>query len=130
MVTQTVYISLDRFYKLEFSVTEFSNRLEVGNYNTYNQYEVMIVAKVKLPYKVGNRLGQYIQSYARNNSIKIQDAETILAKYCNVSIETIKGIKKGKNQCSVPVGLMISRFMNVPFDDIFYLVEGEEDANE
>ena len=58
--------------------------------------------------------------------VNIRDIEEDMAKFCDVSRDTIVMIKREKNQPSLAVAMKIAEYFGEPIEDIFYLHESEE----
>ena len=93
------------------------------------------MAKVPLPYRVGNKLADFIamerakRTLASETQVLLSEIENELADYCSLSKDGIKAIKNLKSSTSLPVALKIAKYFDVTITEIFPLIdEGEEEA--
>ena len=49
-------------------------------------------------------------------------SQTELAKKCNTSQATISSLENGTYSCTITLALLISKVLDVPVSDLFYLV--------
>lgn len=84
----------------------------------------------KYSYTTTNNLKHYIaikraEKVAESGgaNVFIRDIEEELAKYCEVSRDTIIMIKRKVNQPSIAVALKIAEYFGVPVEEIFKLTD-------
>lgn len=93
------------------------------------------MARSPLPYKTENDLSRRLSLLQAKRiaekggaKVNISEVEQEVANYCGVSRDTIVMIKRGLNQPSLPLALKICEFFDAKVEDIFTLVNEEEEG--
>lgn len=92
------------------------------------------MARNPLPYRTVNDLTRvFMMEQARRTTVSkggtrpsFKDIEDELAKYCNVTQDTINLIRRNKNQPSLQVAMKICEYLEVKVEDVFRLDENSE----
>ncbi|MCY8119576.1 MULTISPECIES: helix-turn-helix transcriptional regulator [Bacteria] len=85
----------------------------------------------KYSYRTENKLKHFIsirkaeKALETGRQVKIADVENELAEYCEVSLDTIRLIKRNVNQPSLEVAMKIAEYLNLPVEEIFELKDNE-----
>ncbi|MFH7816873.1 helix-turn-helix transcriptional regulator [Bacillus subtilis] len=85
----------------------------------------------KYSYRTENKLKHFIsirkaeKALETGRQVKIADVENELAEYCEVSLDTIRLIKRNVNQPSLEVAMKIAEYLNLPVEEIFELKDND-----
>ncbi|MCZ4246872.1 hypothetical protein BXO87_01850 [Bacillus sp. GZB] len=85
----------------------------------------------KYSYKSENKLKHFIsikraeKALETGRKVLIADVEKELAEYCEVSLDTVRFIKRNVNQPSLEVALKMGEYFSLPVEEIFELKDNE-----
>ncbi len=88
------------------------------------------MARFILPYKTENNLtdllyleqSRRVQKSGGKFKPTLEDLEAEIAKHCHVTKDNIHLIRRNRTQPSLPVGMKIAEYLNVPVEDIYYFI--------
>lgn len=88
------------------------------------------MARIPLPYKTENNLTELLimEQARRVTEAKgrirpsLKDIEGELARFCNVTQDTINLLRRNKHQPSLPVAIKVCEFLEVRVEEVFKLV--------
>lgn len=88
------------------------------------------------PYKVRNKLNikmrelQIRRMEETGKRVTLGEIEREVAKYCHLTTDGIKSIKRGLSMPSLPVAMRLSEFFGCKVEDIFQLTPAEKNNDD